>query len=76
MTEPVRKYDIPKQVRAVLCKGCRAWIAFVKTEDGKNMPVEAMGDARGEPHWIRCPQSKEFKGKGQTDLFGDAGRKA
>lgn len=70
MTAAPKRYDIPKQTSATLCRGCSAWICFVPTEGGKQMPVEAQGDKRGESHFIHCPKSKEFSGKGQRDLFG------
>jgi hypothetical protein len=46
--KPVVRYDIPRQTRAVLCKAkdCQTWICFVPTSDGKQMPVEASGEAR------------------------------
>ena len=42
------------------CKSCRSAIYWVKTENGKNMPI----NTDGTPHWATCPNAREFrKGK-------------
>lgn len=51
------KYEIPEGTKPAICKGCRQVIYWVKTEAGKNMPV----DADGTPHWATCPQRQAFK---------------
>jgi hypothetical protein len=76
MTTQAKRYDIPAQAREMRCRGCAARIVFVESENGKPMPVEAVGPHRGESHFIACPKAKEFKGTGQGNLFGDGGRKA
>ncbi len=43
-------YDIPQNSRPTKCKGCGKTIHWVKTEKGRNMPV----DPDGAPHWIKC----------------------
>lgn len=51
------KYEIPEGTRPAPCKGCKAWIYWVKTKNGKNMPV----DEDGTPHWATCTKAKDFK---------------
>ena len=50
------KYDIPEGVRPSPCKGCSADIYWIRTKNGKWMPV----DADGTPHWATCPDRKKF----------------
>lgn len=44
--------------------GCGAGIWWVTTKAGKAMPL----NSDGTPHWANCPNSREFKIKGQTNL--------
>lgn len=39
------------------CKGCQAPIHWVKTEAGKNTPI----NLDGSPHWANCPKRALFK---------------
>ena len=52
--------DGPAGDRAI-CKGpnCGAVIFWVRTKNGKRMPL----DASGQPHWATCPDSKVYKRK-------------
>lgn len=61
------------------CKGCGAIIIWIKTEKGKNMPIDAK-PIKGYiimpgfsnyvlydvhlSHWGTCPKAKDFKKKG------------
>lgn len=55
------------------CKGCGSAIIWIKTKNGKSMPVDLKEisimtiDGRMEagfiPHWATCPKAKEFKKK-------------
>ncbi|MDD5065201.1 MAG: hypothetical protein PHQ35_10655 [Phycisphaerae bacterium] len=61
------------------CKGCGRLILWIRTKNGKDMPVDypdeitiITKDGRTEkgfiPHWATCPQAKQFKKKdGQKD---------
>ncbi len=62
-----KRYDVPAQARALRCKAasCQAWICFVASETGKQMPVNLSGEHKGEPHWIHCVAPKQFKGQGR-----------
>jgi hypothetical protein len=39
------------------CKGCGAKIYWIKTDKGKNMPV----DPDGVPHFATCPKVVQFR---------------
>jgi hypothetical protein len=39
------------------CRACHAPIYWVRTEHGKNMPI----NTDGTPHWATCPKAKEFR---------------
>jgi len=56
------------------CKGCGAQIRWVKTANGKNMPLDEKEKLfyyrveneweikRGrDPHWATCPKAAQFK---------------
>lgn len=51
------KYDIPPGSPVAACKGCGAAIAWVRTDAGRQMPV----DGDGTPHFATCPKAAEFK---------------
>ena len=55
-------YDIPSDAPVAQCTGptCGAPIVWLKTPAGKNMPVDAEGDHRGEPHWASCADRQRF----------------
>tara|TARA_Y100000310_G_scaffold100468_1_gene98331 strand:- start:3671 stop:3916 length:246 start_codon:yes stop_codon:yes gene_type:complete len=69
------KYDIPFNAPAGKCKGCRAYIRWIFTKNGKRMPV----DPDGTPHFATCPKAQQFqkqpkkksqaRGDGQQNLF-------
>ena len=54
-----------------ICQGCGADIVWLKTNKGKNMPVDA-SSYNGEklyehgkhvPHWSTCPKADKFRKK-------------
>jgi len=51
------KYTIPKGTVPSRCKACKKMIFYVRTKQGKWMPL----NPDGEPHWASCPKAKEFK---------------
>ncbi len=61
---------IPKDFTKAICKGCGIYIEWVKTEKGKNMPVDPneitiITDegkmVKGRiPHWATCPKANKF----------------
>ncbi len=55
-----------------LCKGCGAQINWLKTQKGKNTPIDVQETTiyvtgtqtmiKGhQPHWATCPNAKDFK---------------
>lgn len=63
------EYVLPDSVYHARCGSCGAGMAFVKTPNGKAMPLSlATAEIRDGvtyclPHWIDCPQSREWSGK-------------
>ncbi|HWP90492.1 MAG TPA: hypothetical protein VNM70_21605 [Burkholderiales bacterium] len=63
------EYVLPPNYRGTTCASCGAYIAFVRTPAGKAMPVAlATAEIRDGvtyclPHWIDCPQSREWSSK-------------
>ncbi len=55
-----KTYEIPKGAPEAKCRGCDATIFWVKTENGKNMPV----DPDGTPHWGTCSKADRFNENG------------
>lgn len=60
----------------VSCKSCGADIVFLRTVNGKNMPVNAdtvePGDVdyehgRHVAHWATCPQASQHRRRDQHD---------
>jgi hypothetical protein len=59
------------QEKGSVCQGCGIYIEWIKTEAGKNMPVDpkeiSLINREGEvvkgfmPHWATCPKAKDFK---------------
>lgn len=57
------------------CKGCGRQIEWIKTEAGKQMPVDpdlvtvVLKDGRVvrgyRPHWATCPNAEQFRRKGE-----------
>ena len=60
------EYELPEGAYITRCASCGAGMAFVKTPNGKAMPlslatVEARDDVKyALPHWIDCPQAKQW----------------
>lgn len=50
-------YDIPDDAQPTSCRGCSAKIYFVRTKNGKWMPV----NPDGTPHWGTCDKAKQFR---------------
>jgi hypothetical protein len=50
------------------CRGCDARIYWVKTDKGRNMPI----DCGGVPHWVSCPNRDQFK-RGRKNEEGTKG---
>ncbi len=58
------------------CKGCGREIEWIRTEAGKQMPVDpgpvmvVLRDGRVVrgyiPHWVTCEKAEQFRGKGET----------
>ena len=51
------KFVIPPGTDPSRCRGCQAQIFWIKTEAGKNMPL----DPDGIPHWATCPKADQFR---------------
>lgn len=51
------KFDIPENQEPARCRGCRALIYWIKTSNGKNMPV----DVDGTSHFATCPKADQFR---------------
>ena len=55
------------------CRGCGVYIEWIKTENGKNMPVDpaeiTIITAKGKvvkgfiPHWATCSDAEDFRNK-------------
>lgn len=39
------------------CRACKAPIYWVRTDKGKNMPI----NTDGTPHWATCPEANKFR---------------
>jgi hypothetical protein len=50
-------FAIPPGVPTSKCRGCQATIYWVKTLNGKRMPVNADGTS----HFSNCPKANEFR---------------
>lgn len=64
------EYMLPKvPLMPARCQSCKAAIVFIRTRSGAMMPLslstveERDGDQYAMPHWIDCPDSKEWSGK-------------
>ena len=42
---------------ATICKGCKAKIYWIKTKNGRAMPI----NPDGEPHHATCPKVSDFR---------------
>lgn len=56
MNEPL-KFEIPEGTEPARCRGCKAVIFWIKTERGRNMPV----DPDGTSHFANCPDADRFR---------------
>ncbi len=48
---------MPESAGEAKCRGCKAKIWWVVTNNKKKMPM----DACGEPHWLNCPDADKFR---------------
>ena len=55
------KFDIPANTKTSRCRSCNATIAFVPTPKGHLMPVDVVGEHRGESHFATCTDPKRFR---------------
>lgn len=63
----------PQKRKGNVCRKCGAYIEWVKTEKGKDMPIdpaevtiitEEGKTIRGFiPHWVTCPNADDFRKK-------------
>ena len=56
------RFDIPKGTSASKCKGCQEYIYWIKTRNGKNMPVNADGTS----HFATCSKASDFRKRGHV----------
>jgi hypothetical protein len=54
-------FEIPKQTSTVRCRACNASIVFVETERGRRMPVDTVGETRGQSHFASCSDPRRFR---------------
>jgi hypothetical protein len=54
------KYPIPPGAKSSACRGCGAFVYWIRTLTGKTMPV----DPDGTSHFATCSKAAEFKNKG------------
>lgn len=47
-------FGIPPAAPTTACRSCGAPVIWIITKNGKRMPVEAVGDKRGESHFAHC----------------------
>ena len=63
------EYELPEDAYVTRCASCGAGMAFVKTANGKAMPLSlATVETRDNvkyalPHWTDCPQAKQWSKK-------------
>ena len=56
MTKEI-KFDIPIGTEPARCRGCQAQIFWIRTNAGKNMPV----DPDGVSHFATCSRAAQFR---------------
>lgn len=44
-----------------VCKGCKQEVVWVKTKNGKAMPINQCEDGEWESHFASCPNAKKFR---------------
>lgn len=60
------EYILTEHAYHTVCQSCGAAMAFVKTPNGKAMPLSLQtaetrdGVTYALPHWIDCPDAKEW----------------
>jgi len=54
-------FAIPAGATVTHCRSCAARIVWIKTESGKNMPVNAEGDPTS--HFATCPDANRWRKK-------------
>jgi hypothetical protein len=54
-------FEIPKQTSPLRCRACGAPIVFVETDKGRRMPVDTVGEKRGQSHFASCSDPKRFR---------------
>lgn len=63
------EYVLPEHAYHTVCQSCGARMAFVKTPNGKAMPLSLQtaeirdGITYCLPHFVDCPQAKEWSRK-------------
>lgn len=63
------EYELPPNARPAVCASCGAGMVWVRTPKGKAMPLSAAtietreGRRYALPHWIDCPDAKEWSTK-------------
>ena len=46
---------------------CRKIIFWIRTKNGKSMPVSRLRNGDLVPHWFDCPGAKKFRKKNETN---------
>jgi hypothetical protein len=63
------EYIVPRFAGPAVCASCGAGMVWTKTKDGKAMPLsvatieERDGVAYALPHFVDCPQAKDWSKK-------------
>ena len=61
------KFDIPPGTNKDICKGCSAWIYWIRTNRGSMMPV----DPDGTSHFATCPNAQRFRKRKEGCLVNE-----
>ena len=56
--KPKRRWKVPRNAPESRCSGCGMKIFWIKTVNGKNMPL----DPDGTCHFETCPEADQFRG--------------
>lgn len=43
------------------CRSCQKQIYWVKTQNGKNMPIEMINNSEFQSHFVSCPQGDKWR---------------
>lgn len=63
------EYELPDNAYQVKCRSCGEWMSFVRTPNGKAIPLSLKtaetrdGVTYALPHFADCPQAKEWSTK-------------